>query len=47
MRLRRIYAFEYTNNGNDRSPGSIVLLGDRVLVINLNLPIVTDRALLH
>lgn len=47
MRLRRIYSFEYTDTGNDRSPGSIVLLGDRVLVINLNLPEISDRALLH
>ena len=47
LRLRRIYGFEYTDTGNDRSPGSIVLLGERVLVINLNLPEIPDRAMLH
>lgn len=37
MRVRRIYDFEYSDTGNDRSAGSIALLGSRVLVINLNL----------
>ena len=35
-RLRRVYDFEYSDTGNDRHPGSIVMLGSRVLVINLN-----------
>ena len=35
-RLRRVYGFEYSDTGNDRHPGSIVMLGSRVLVINLN-----------
>lgn len=38
LRLRRIYNFEYSDTGNDRSSGSIVLLGNRVLVINLSRP---------
>jgi len=38
MRLRRVYGFEFSDTGNDRSLGSIVLLGSRVLVINLDLP---------
>lgn len=37
-RLRRVYGFEYSDTGNDRTAGSIVMLGSRVLVINLNLP---------
>lgn len=37
VRIRRIYEFEYSDTGNDRTRGSIVLLGNRVLVINLNL----------
>ncbi|MFA4969463.1 MAG: DUF3301 domain-containing protein [Sulfuritalea sp.] len=37
MRVRRTYDFEYSDTGNDRSAGSIALLGSRVLVINLNL----------
>jgi len=47
LRLRRIYGFEYSDTGNDRSAGSIVMLGSRVLVINLNLPETPQRALLH
>lgn len=47
MRLRRVYDFEYSDTGNDRSAGSIVLLGSRVLVINLDLPERPERGLLH
>lgn len=38
VRPRRVYGFEYTDTGNDRSAGNIVLLGSRVLAINLNRP---------
>jgi len=38
LHIRRIYDFEYSDTGNDRSAGSIVMLGNCVLVINLNLP---------
>ena len=37
-RIRRVYDFEFSDTGNDRTAGSIVMLGSRVLVINLNLP---------
>lgn len=47
LRLRRIYGFEYSDTGNDRSAGSIVMLGSRVLVINLNLSGLPQRSLLH
>lgn len=48
LRLRRVYGFEYSNTGNDRSAGSLVMLGSRVLVINLCLPDTPDRRpLLH
>ena len=47
LRIRRIYDFEYSDTGNNRCTGSVVLLGSRVLVINLNLPDVPVRALLH
>ena len=36
-RLRRVYGFEYSDTGNDRSRGSVALLGAHVLVINLAL----------
>ena len=47
LRLRRIYGFEYSDTGNDRSTGSIVMLGSRVLVINLNLPEAPQPTVLH
>ncbi|MEO8409761.1 MAG: DUF3301 domain-containing protein [Propionivibrio sp.] len=47
VNLRRVYDFEYSDTGNDRTSGSVVLLGDRVLVINLNLANIPDRAKLH
>ena len=37
-RIRRVYDFEYSDTGNDRTAGSIAMLGSRVLVINLNRP---------
>ena len=47
LRIRRIYDFEYSDTGYDRSAGSIVMLGSRVLVINLNLPDIPPRSLSH
>jgi len=47
VRIRRIYDFEYSDTGNDRSAGSIVMLGHRVLVINLNLRASVPPTLLH
>lgn len=38
LRLRRVYEFEYSDTGNNRTPASIAMLGSRVLLIRLNLP---------
>jgi hypothetical protein len=35
MQVQRIYGFEYSDTGNDRQTGSLVMLGSRVLVIKL------------
>ena len=35
MRIQRVYGFEYSDTGNDRHPGSVVMLGGRIVVINL------------
>ena len=35
LRIQRVYGFEYSDTGNDRHSGSIVMLGSRVLVINI------------
>jgi Protein of unknown function (DUF3301) len=37
LRIRRVYGFEYSDTGNDRHSGSVVMLGSRVLVINIKL----------
>jgi hypothetical protein len=47
LRLRRVYAFEFSDTGNDRHSGSIVVLGSRVLVINLDRPDPALPTLLH
>jgi len=47
LRIRRVYGFEYSDTGNDRSAGSIVMRGSRVIVINLNLPETPEEATLH
>lgn len=36
LRIARSYAFEYSDTGNDRSTGRIVMHGHRVRVIELN-----------
>lgn len=38
MRVRRDFQFEYTDTGDNRLPGHVYLLGDRVLNTDLILP---------
>lgn len=47
LRLRRVYSFEYSDSGNNRRPGSIVLLGDRVIMLNVGLRALPDERTLH
>jgi hypothetical protein len=35
LRLRRVYGFEYSESGDSRRRGNIVLVGDSVIVLNL------------
>lgn len=35
--LRRVYSFEYSDTGNNRRPGSIAMLGQEVLFVNVGL----------
>ena len=37
LRLQRAYDFEYSDNGDNRLKGSVVLLGDRVVILNVGL----------
>ena len=45
--LRRVYKFEFSDTGNNRRIGSVVLLGCRVLVVNIGLRLVPPDAVLH
>ena len=45
--LRRVYKFEFSDTGNNRRNGSIVLLGCRVVVVNIGLRLVSSDTVLH
>ena len=47
LRLRRIYKFEFSDTGNNRRNGSVVLLGSRAIEINIGLRLVHSGATLH
>jgi hypothetical protein len=38
LRLRRVYGFEYSDTGNNRRKGSVILLGDDVIALSLGRP---------
>jgi len=35
LRIRRVYGFEYSDTGNDRHSGNVVMLGSRIELINI------------
>ena len=45
--LQRVYDFEYSDTGDNRRNGSVVLLGHRVLVLNIGLRPVPSDLMLH
>lgn len=45
--LRRAYAFDYSDTGDNRRRGSVVLLGPRVIVVNVGLREAPHLTLLH
>ena len=47
LRLQRAYDFEYSDTGNNRLKGSIVLLGHRVIVLNVGLRPAPEMRTLH
>lgn len=47
IRLRRVYSFEYSDTGDNRRRGSIVMLGLRVILLNVGLRSVPDQRTLH
>lgn len=42
VRIQRQYVFEYSDTGNNRLPGYVYLLGDRVIDVNLVIPAVEE-----
>ena len=47
LRLRRAYHFEFSDTGNNRRPGSVVLLGSTVIHLNVGLRLVPGDRTLH
>jgi hypothetical protein len=45
--LRRVYAFEYSDTGDNRHPGSVVMLGREVLFLNVGLAAVPESRTIH
>ena len=47
LRLRRAYAFEYSDTGDNRRRGSVVMLGRRVILLNVGLRVAPRNTTLH
>lgn len=47
LKLQRAYDFEYSDTGNNRLKGSVVLLGHRVVLLNVGLRIAPNMTTLH
>lgn len=45
--LRRAYSFDYSETGDNRRRGSVVLLGERVIVVNVGLRLAVSNPTLH
>ena len=47
VKLQRAYDFEYSDTGNNRIKGSIVLLGHRVMILNVGPGLPSHSHILH
>lgn len=47
FKLQRAYEFEYSDNGNNRLQGSVVLLGHQVVILNVGLRMEPSVTTLH
>jgi hypothetical protein len=47
LRLQRAYDFEYSDTGNNRLKGSVVMQGHRVVLFNVGLRIAPEGRTLH
>ena len=47
VRLRRSYTFEFSETGDNRRPGRVVMLGHDVVLLNVNVPRPSNLYTLH
>jgi len=47
LKLQRAYDFEYSDTGDNRKQGSLVLLGHSVIVLNVGLRLASNVRTLH
>lgn len=47
VKLQRAYDFEYSDTGNNRLKGSVVMLGHRVVILNVGLRLAPEVRTLH
>jgi hypothetical protein len=45
MALRRVYAFEYSDTGDNRRKASVTMLGSRILAVDMGRPAADPRSL--
>ena len=45
--LRRVYGFDFSDTGDNRRSGSVVMLGQQVLIVNVGLRLVASNPTLH
>ena len=45
--LRRVYGFHFSDTGDNRRNGSVVMLGQQVLVVNVGLRLAASNPTLH
>ena len=45
--LRRVYTFDYSDTGDNRRGGSVVMLGQQVLIVNVGLRLASSNPTLH
>ena len=45
--IMRVYSFEYSETGENRRRGSVHVLGDKVVLLNLGLRLVASNGRLH
>jgi Protein of unknown function (DUF3301) len=47
LKIRRIYGFEYSDNGNNRRRGGVTVLGSRVIALHLAPPLAPQTPKWH